>query len=217
VKFYDCKTAPSPRRLRIFLAEKSIEMPTVEVDLAHGEQLSDAFRKMNPYCTVPVLELDDGSCITECFAICQYLEDTYPEPRLMGRDAKERALVTMWNTRIENTGLGAIAEAFRNKAKGFNGRALTGAVNFEQIPDLVARGRTRAEIFLGELDEQLAGRDYVAGDVFTVADITAVVAVDFAGWIKLPIPGNADSLRRWHEQVSSRPSMLAQESARWKV
>lgn len=207
MKFYDCATAPSPRRVRIFLAEKDIDIPTVEIDLQHGEQLGDAFRARNPFCTVPVLELDDGTCITESFAICQYLEDLHPRPPLMGRDARERAMATMWNTHIEHHGLGAIAEALRNRAKGFGSRALTGSTDFEQIPELVSRGRERTEIFLRELDQQLAGREYLLGDAYTVADITALVAVDFAGWIKLPIPADAADLRRWHTQVSSRPGM----------
>jgi len=209
MKFYDCSTAPSPRRVRIFLAEKGIELPTVEVDLAHGEHLSETFRSKNSYCTVPVLELDDGSCITESYAICQYLEHTCPEPPLMGRDAKERALVTMWNSRIEHTGLGAIAEAFRNDAKGFNERALTGSTNFAQIPDLVPRGLARSQIFLQELDVHLADHEYIVGDSFSVADITAVVAVDFASRLQLPVPENARNLRRWHDQVSSRPGVIA--------
>ena len=127
----------------------------------------------------------------------------------MGRDAKERAVVTMWNSRIEHTGLGAIAEAFRNKAKGCRNRALTGTVDFEQIPDLVSRGRGRASLFLQELDGHLAQQQYLAGSSFTAADITAIVAVDFAKWIKLPIPQEAENLRRWRRQVLSRPSMTA--------
>lgn len=209
MKFYDCASAPSPRRVRIFLAEKGIEIPTEQVDLASGEHLGEDFRRKNPSCTVPVLELDDGTAICESFAICQYLESEYPEPPLMGRDPRERALVTMWNTRVENEGLGAVAESFRNRSKGFRDRALTGPENFAQIPELVPRGRRRAELFLDRLEEQLTGKEFVVGDVFTVADITALIAVDFAGWIKLPIPERAENLRRWHEAVSSRPSMAA--------
>ena len=205
MKFYDCQSAPSPRRVRMFLAEKGIELPTVQVDLGAGEHLGEPFRSLNPDCTVPVLELDDGTALTEAFAICQYLESLYPDPPLMGRDARERALVTQWNAKVESQGLAAIAEAFRNRSRGFTGRALTGPEGFEQIPELVERGRRRAELFLARLDAELAGRKFVAGDVFTVADITALVTVDFAGWIKLPLPESAENLRRWHEAVSARP------------
>ncbi len=209
MKFYDCRPAPSPRRVRIYLAEKGIELPVEQVDLGAGEHLGEAYRAINPDCTVPALELDDGTVLTESFAICQYLESLQPEPPLMGRDDRERALVTMWNAKIEAEGLAALAESFRNRSKGFTDRALTGAENFAQIPDLVPRGRRRAELFLDKLDRHLAGQEFIVGDAFTVADITALVAVDFAGWIKLGIPDSASHLRRWHEAVSARPSAKA--------
>src|SRR6056297_3910811 len=205
MKFYDCQSAPSPRRVRIFLAEKGVELASVQVDLGAGEHLGETFRSLNPDCTVPVLELDDGTALTESFAICQYLESVYPDPPLMGRDDRERALVTQWNAKVESQGLAAVAEAFRNRSRGFTGRALTGPEGFGQIPELVERGRRRAELFLARLDAELAEREFVAGDVFTVADITALVTVDFAGRIKLPLPEGADNLRRWHEAVSARP------------
>ncbi len=206
MKFYDCRTAPSPRRVRIFLAEKGIELPVVQVDLGAGEHLGEAFRKINPDCTVPVLELDDGTVLSESFAICQYLDAVYPDPPLMGRDPRERALVTMWNGKVEAQGMGALAEAFRNSARGFAGRALTGPEGYEQIPELADRGRRRAEEFLHRLDRELAEREYLAGDTFSVADITALVMVDFAGWIKLSLPEGADNLGRWYDSVSARPS-----------
>ena len=136
MKFYDCKTAPSPRRVRIFMAEKGIELPTVQVDLRSGEQLSEAFIQVNPRCTVPVLELDDGTRLTDSLAICHYLESRYPEPNLMGRDAREQALVMNWHEQIMTEGFLAAAEALRNFAKGFANRALTGPGDFKQIPEL---------------------------------------------------------------------------------
>ena len=151
MKFYDCNTAPSPRRVRIFIAEKGVEIPTVQVDLAGGEQLGAAFKKINPDCTVPVLELDDGTHLTEVFAICQYLEEKFPEPALLGGSATERALVAMWNTKIEFNGLAALAETFRNRAKGMKGRAMTGPDDYEQIPELVDRGRRRFELFMSKV------------------------------------------------------------------
>jgi glutathione S-transferase len=206
MRFFDCQPAPSPRRVRIFLAEKGLEVPTIEVDLASGEQFGEPFRRLNPWCTVPVLELDDGTCLTETVGICSYLEEVQPEPRLMGRDRRERALVLDWNHRIESEGLAAIAESFRNHSRGFRNRSVTGPGTYEQVPALIERGRARASRFFDELDGHLAGSPYVVDSVFTMADITALVAYDFAGWIKLdPAEGRAH-LARWHKSVSARPS-----------
>lgn len=209
MKLYDCTTAPSPRRVRIYLAEKGIELPLVEVDLRNGEHLGEAYRAINPDCTVPVLELDDGRRLSEIFAICQYLEAVHPQPPLLGRDAFEIAQVTMWNTKIEQQGLSALSESFRNHAKGFRDRALTGPLNVEQIPALVERGRKRAAAFFDRLDAQLEDRDYVVGDRFTLADITAFVAVEFAGWSKIPATEGRPNLERWYAGVSARPSVSA--------
>ncbi len=209
MKFYDCTTAPSPRRVRVFIAEKGIEIPMVQVDLAHGEQFTPEFKAKNPRCTVPVLELDDGVCLWETLAICFYLEQLHPEPVLMGRDTKEKALVLQWNQRLETDGFQAAAECLRNSAKGFRTHPLTGATDFEQIPALVERGRIRTKNILRDLDGHFADHRYVTGDNFTMADITALVVVDFAGWIKLPIPEDHTHLRRWYDRVSQRPSTKA--------
>jgi len=206
MKFYDCATAPSPRRVRIFIAEKGIDIDTQEVDLRNGEQLGDAFKAINPDCTVPVLVLDDGTALSEVFAICQYLEETHPEPAILGRDAKERALVTMWNSKIEQQGLAAIAEVFRNKSKGFKGRALTGQQGFEQLPALAERGMTRLLQFYDRLDERLNSSKYIAGDAFTLADITAFVAIEFAGWLKVEIGEDRANLNRWFKEIKQRPA-----------
>jgi glutathione S-transferase len=191
------------------MAEKGIEIPTVQVDLAGGEQLGAAFRKINPDCTVPVLELDDGTHLTEVFAICHYLEEKFPEPALLGGSATERALVTMWNTKIEFNGLAALAETFRNRAKGMHGRALTGPDDYEQIPELVERGRRRFELFMGKLDRQLQGKEYIVGDIFTMADISAFVACDFAAWSRISIDDAMADLSRWYQLVSARPGAQA--------
>lgn len=209
MKLYDCTTAPSPRRVRIFMAEKGLELPLVEVDLRNGEHLGDAFRAVNPDCTVPVLELDDGRRISEIFAICQYLEALHPEPALLGRDAFETALVTMWNTKIEQNGLHALSESFRNHAKGFRNRALTGPLNIEQIPALVERGRRRAVAFFDRLDAELGDRRYVVGEDFTLADITAFVAAEFAGWSKIDVNDGRPNVERWYRDVAARPSVSA--------
>jgi glutathione S-transferase len=209
MKFYDCSTAPSPRRVRIFMTEKGIEMPTVQVDLRNGEQLSEAFRKINPRCTVPVLELDDGTRLTDTLAICHYLESEFPEPNLMGRDGREQALVLNWHEQVMTEGFLAGAEALRNVAKGFANRALTGPKNFGQIPELAERGRARLADFMAVLDSRLAESPYVALDRFTLADICAYVCVDFAGWIKLPVLEEWSHIRRWHGDLSARPSASA--------
>jgi len=209
VKFYDCTTAPSPRRVRIFLAEKGIELDTVQVDLGSGEQLGDAFRKVNPDCVVPALELDDGTCLSEVIAICQYLEELHPEPRLLGATSLERAQVSMWNAKVEQLGLLSMMDAFRNSAKGMVGRALPGPASYEQIPELAERGRQRVVQFFSRLDDQLADNRFVAGDRFSIADISALVLVDFAGWVKLPVPEGAQHLSRWYAEVAKRPSAAA--------
>jgi len=209
MKFYDCSTAPSPRRVRIFMAEKAIEIPTVQVDLRHGEQLSEAFRKINPRCTVPVLELDDGTRLTDTLAICHYLESQFPEPNLMGRDGREQALVMNWHEQVMTEGFLAGAEALRNFARGFADRAVTGPRNFRQIPELAERGRERLAEFMAVLDDRLTGSPYVALDRLSMADIGAYVCVDFAAWIKLPVVEHWPHIRRWHDELSARPGFAA--------
>ena len=209
MKFYDCATAPSPRRVRIFLAEKGIDVETEQVDLGAGEQFSDDFRRVNPDCVVPALVLDDGTCLSEAIAICQYLEERHPEPALFGSTPEERALVSMWNAKIEQQGLWSVMDALRNYAKSFKGKALSGLDSYEQIPELAERGRLRAQRFFNRLDAQLADHRFMVGEKFSVADITALAFVDFAKWIKLEIPDDAVHLRRWHAEVSSRPSASA--------
>lgn len=209
MKFYDCSTAPSPRRVRIFMAEKGITVSTVQVDLRNREQLGAPFRRLNPWCTVPVLELDDGTAISEAIAVCRYLEERFPEPPLMGRDARERGVVAMWEHRCEIDGFFAAQEVFRNRAPGLKGRALTGVADVEQIPALAERGHTRVMRFFGMIDERLKDSRFVAGDAFSVADITLLVTVEFAGWAKVPVPDALTALKRWYGEVSERPSAKA--------
>jgi glutathione S-transferase len=209
MKLYEYAPAPNPRRVRIFLAEKGIALPTVHVDLRANEQFTPAFRAVNPDCTVPVLELDDGTRIADVMAICVYFETLQPQPPLMGVGAQDRANVTAWQRRAEREGFFAVAEAFRNSTPAFKGRALPGADDYEQIPALVERGRARVARFFGMLDFCLADREFVAGNQYSIADITALVAIDFAGWIKLRIPDEHSHLRRWHGGVSARPSAKA--------
>jgi glutathione S-transferase len=209
MKFYDCSTAPSPRRVRIFLAEKGISVPTVQVDLRNGEQFSPAFRAINPDATVPVLELDNGTRIADAIGICVYFEATHPQPPLMGASAEEKAVITERQRLAERNGFYAVMEAFRNSTPGLKGRGLPGPDNYEQIPALAERGRARVMRFFNEMDTYLAQHPFVAGPRYSIADITALVTVDFARWAKLTIPDECSHLRRWHTEISARPSARA--------
>jgi glutathione S-transferase len=209
MKFYDCATAPSPRRVRIFLAEKGLTVPTVQVDLRNGEQFTPAFRAINPDCTVPVLELDDGTRIADMVGICRYVEETHPQPPLMGVDARDKAVVEAKQRQAERDGFYAVMEAFRNHARGLKTRGLPGPFDYEQIPALAERGRARIAHFFETTNAALAERAVVAGERYTIADITTLVTIDFAGWIKLAIPEHCTYLRRWYEAVSARPSAKA--------
>lgn len=204
--FYDCKTAPSPRRARMFLAEKSLNIETIEVDLGAQEQLTPAFRRINPRCTVPVLTLDDGTALTENAGIAHFLEAYQPTPPLLGVTPLEKGLITMWNARIEFDGLIPVADAFRNRSKGLQGRAVVGPRDFEQIPALAERGRARAIDFFDMLDQALVDSTYLVGDTFSYADITALCVIDFAAWIKITPNDTQSNLLRWLELVKQRPS-----------
>jgi len=211
MKFYDCKTAPSPRRARIFIAEKNIPVEHIEVDLRNAEQMSDAFRAINPYCTVPVLELDDGTHLTTTAGIWQYLEAAYPEPALMGKTAEQKGIIADLQWRIETSGFMAMSEYLRNSAPAMKGRALTGTVNYEQIPELAVRGQDRLTHFFNDIDELVGTKPYVAGETFSVADIDLLVVVDFAKWRKITLPETAVNAWRWYETVSARPSAQSAE------
>lgn len=207
MKFYDCQTAPSPRRARIFIAEKALQIETIEVDLGKGEQLSDDFKRINPRCTVPVLELDDGTFLTENAGIAAYLEAFAPEPPLLGTTPEEKGLIAGWNARVELEGFWPLADALRNRTRGMVGRAITGPTNYEQIPELAVRGQARGIEFFDMLNARLAEAEYVAGDSFSVADISAFVATDFARWVKLGMTEAHTNTKRWYDLVSKRPSI----------
>jgi glutathione S-transferase len=204
---YDFEMARSRRRARILLAEKGVPFTAIQVDLRQQEQLGDAFRAINPRCTVPALRLEDGSILTDNAGIAAYLEATHPEPAVMGRTALERAEVASWNARIEMEGFMAIAEALRNSAPAMKDRALTGAVNYAQIPELAQRGLARAQQFFVELDAHLAEREFIATERFSLADITAVVALDFARVVRFKPGDDHPNLMRWRKAMGERPSM----------
>lgn len=209
MKLYDFKHAPNPRRVRVFLAEKGIDVPLVEVDMMKREQLSDDYRAINPLCEVPSLVLDDGTVLTETTAICRYFEELHPEPPLMGRDPLEKAQIAMWDRRMEFQGMVAIAEAFRNSSPNFEGRAIQGPMNWDQIPALAERGKARVEVFFQNLDGWLEGKEFIAGDQYTIADVTGFIAVEFAKWIKMGITDDQKNAQRWYAAMKARPSAEA--------
>ena len=207
ITLYDCTTAPSPRRARILLAEKNVPYETVQVDLKNSEQLSDAYRKINPLCTVPALRTEEGTVLTDNAAITTYLEARYPEPPLLGSTPNEKAEIASWNWRVEFEGFMAVAEALRNSAPALANRALPGPINYQQIPELGQRGLSRLQQFFVILNDRLADREFIATDRFSVADITAVVAVDFARVVKVKPSEQHPHLQRWRAAMARRPSM----------
>jgi glutathione S-transferase len=206
ITLYDCATAPSPRRARILLAEKGIAHETVQVDLRNKEQLSDAFRAINPLCTVPALRTEKGLLLTDNASITAYLEAQFPNPPLLGTTPAEKAEIASWHWRVEFEGLLAIAEALRNSAPAMANRALTGPVDYAQIPELAQRGLARVQQFMDMLDGHLAGRTFIAAEQFSIADITAVVAIDFARVVRVKPGGQHVNLLRWREEMAKRPS-----------
>ena len=204
---YDCSTAPSPRRARITLAEKGVRHATVQVDLRAGEQLGEAYRRVNPQCTVPALVSDDGLVLTDNASIAAYLEARFPEPPLFGSTPAENAEIASWQWRVEFEGLLSIAEAMRNRSPALAERALPGPVNYAQIPALAERGIARLQRFLVDLDERLAGRDFIAASRFSIADITAVVAIDFARIVKVQPGDGHPNVLRWRAAMALRPAM----------
>ena len=195
--------------MRIFLAEKGIAVPVVQVNLREGEHLQPAFRKINPEATVPALELDNGTVINDAIAICAYFEELHPEPPLIGRTPEERAVIIAWNRRIERDGFYAVMEAFRNSTPGLKGRAIPGPDGYAQIPALAERGRARVGRFFAGMDAHLEKREFVAGPHYSMADITTQITIEFAKWAKLPIPASCPHLARWFAAVSARPSAKA--------
>jgi glutathione S-transferase len=202
MKLYDSAMAPNPRRVRIFLAEKGITVPIVAVDIGKAENRQPPFLAKNPLGGLPVLELDDGSHLAESVAICRYFEETQPEPPLMGRGAADRAGVEMWNRRMERELFRNVTGCFQNTHAFFKGR----------IPQVAEYGevcRAAARTRLAWLDGELAERPFVAGERYTIADITALCALDFGRVSDIRIAPEQKHLQRWYDAVSSRPSAKA--------
>jgi glutathione S-transferase len=210
MKLYQSNNSPNSRRVRIYLAEKGISMPIVPVDLGTGEQFSPAYAAINPRLAVPALVLDDGTAIGEVPAIIRYLEEESPAPPLLGTSPRTKALVAMWERRVEQEGFASVMEAVRNAVPRLKNQAIAGPHDYVQIPALIERSRQRAANFYADFDARLADVPFIAGHEFSVADITAVVTVDFATKAAgLPIADQHAALKRWYETVSARPSMAA--------
>lgn len=207
ITLYDCATAPSPRRARILLAEKGIAHETVQVDLKAGEQLGEEYRKINPQCTVPTLRTEEGAILTSNAAIAAYLEARCPLPPMLGVTPMDKADIADWHWRIESEGFLPIAEAFRNSSVAMQNRALPGPVNYPQIPQLAERALARLHQFLLDLDERLRDRDFIAAQQFSIADIAAVVAIDFARIIKVRPDERHPNVLRWRSEMAQRPAM----------
>lgn len=211
MKLYDSQMAPNPRRVRIFMAEKGVSCDNEQLDIVKGENLQDDFLAINPRGMLPTLVLDDGTVIDETVAICRYVEETNPEPPLMGTDSVNKAHVEARQRHMEWDGLLGAMDAFRNAFPGFKERGLGGNVGtVNAIPELADRGKASLARFYSNLDTTLANQKYVAGDEFTIADITALCTIDFAaGAARTPMPDTLLNLKRWYQEVSNRPSAKA--------
>ncbi len=203
MKLYDGGRAPNPRRVRIFLAEKGLSVPLEQVDIGKFEHKTAEFTAKNPMQGIPVLELDDGTLISESVAICRYFEELHPAPPLFGTGALERAAVEMWNRRLDLGLYSSIAAVFRHSHPAMAEREVP------QVPDWAAANRDKVIHFLRILDAQLARHTFVTGETYTVADITALVAIDFMKLPRLTIPEDCSNIVRWHALVSSRASAVA--------
>lgn len=202
MKIYDTKTAPTPRRVRIFLAEKGIDVDYVQVDLAKGENLSPEMRAKNPIGKIPVLELDDGTCIGESDAICLYFEALQPDPPLMGVTPLEKGVIAMWQRQIEMCLFNQVGMCFQHTTGYFKDR-------MTPVPEFGKVSGINANKYLSVLDKRLAENEFMAGDKFSIADITALCAIDFGRVVDLRIGEDQVNLQRWYDQINSRPSIKA--------
>jgi glutathione S-transferase len=203
MKLYDSKMAPNPRRTRIFMAEKGISVPTEQVDMMKLEHKTAEFTAINPMQRMPVLVLDDGTVIAESLAICRYFEGLQPEPPLFGVGAKESALVEMWSRRVENNFFATVAAVFRHLHPAMK------ELEVPQVPAWAEANKPRVTQFLELLDGELGKREFIAGDRYSIADITALCTVDFMKPARLSVPDGAANVKRWHAAVSARPSAKA--------
>ena len=203
MKLFDGGKAPNPRRVRVFLAEKGIEVPLVPVDMGAMEHKKEAVTARNPLQRLPILELDDGTILTESVAICRYFEELHPEPALFGRSALGKALVEMWQRRMELNLMATVAQAFRHIHPAMK------EWEVPQIPEWGEANKPKAIEFLRILDRELAGREFIAGDEYSIADITGMIAVDFMKPARIAVPEDLTNVIRWYRAMAARPSATA--------
>ena len=207
MKLYDFGPAANSKRVRMFISEKGIEVPVVELNVRDDAQFKEPFNSMNPFHCVPFLELDNGTVIAESISVCRYLEELHPEPSFFGRTAEERAIIDMWNRRVELDGFMPALHATRNNVPLFKGRVVPGTrTDLEQLPTMVQRGKEMLDIFLSRLDPQLAVNEFVAGSSISIADITCFFVINMANNFEMEIESRYPNISRWHNEFSARPS-----------
>lgn len=210
MKLYDFGPAANAKRVRMFLVEKNLEVPMVELNVRDGAQFEEPFTTMNPFHCVPFLELDDGTVIAESISICRYLEELHPDPSLFGRDAVERATIDMWNRRVELDGFIPALHGTRNDVPMFAGRVVPGTrTDLAQLPTMVERGKEMLDIFLGRLEPQLANNEFIAGPTISIADITCFFVINMANRFEMDVGNRYPNIHRWHTAFSARPSANA--------
>ncbi|QCZ92271.1 glutathione S-transferase family protein [Salinimonas iocasae] len=202
MKIYETRTAPNPRRVRMFLAEKGVDMEYVQLDLQKGENLTAEMRAKNPLGKVPILELDDGTCIAESDAICTYFENTVPEPTLMGTDAKSKAVISMWQSQVEMALLLQVGMCFQHSTGYFKDRMVP-------VAEYGKQAGINAAKYLNILERRLELNTYIAGEDFSIADITALCAIDFARVVDIRLSDKHTNILRWYDLVNQRPSAKA--------
>ncbi len=208
MKLHTFGPAANGRRVAVFLAEKGVEIETSDLNVREGAQYEEPFTTMNPFHCVPFLELDSGQIIAESIAICRYIEAKHPEPSLFGRTDEEKADIEMWLRRIELDAFIPLLHAVRNKAPMFEGRVLPGhRSDLPQLPDMVQRGMETAELFLNRTDPLLEGREFLAGETISIADIIGALTMNTAVMVGLDIEGGWPNIHRWHQAITARPSM----------
>ena len=207
MKLYDFELAPNAQRVRVFLAEKGLEVPTEQLNVRDDDQFVEPFTSMNPFHCVPFLELDDGKVIAESMSICRYLEELHPEPPLFGRTAEERAVIDMWLRRFELDAFIPMLHAVRNHVPMFAGRVVPGTrTDLPQLPVMVTRGKEMMEVFLTRVEPHMAQNEFIAGPDFTIADITGFFTVRMTNALEMDLSTSYPAVTAWFAKVSQRPA-----------
>lgn len=201
MKLYTFDPAPNPRRVSLMLKHKGIDIDSEQVDLMKGEQMSGEYSKINPLCTVPALQLDNGDTLCDAIAISLYIDDQFPEKSVFGANALERAKIVAWCQRLYVDGLAAVAEVLRNTNPAFKDRALPGPVAVPQIAELEDRGNLRITAFYQTMEKELQNRQYLVGESLSQADIDLYAVLGFCNWVKRDIPEDCPVLRAWFDTM----------------